>query len=411
MMKKLMGTVVAVLGALLVLVPSGAAGDGVTVTVQDGYSCDYGINIPFTRTGRSDSYTFEIYAGDTAAGAPEVRAEVEVHADSPVTVFLPLRYDVTGPSTHTLKVTAHVLPGREGLEREGVKTISFVTASTPTCGCAAGTAGAFYMGTGAAADPYWISSPQQFDHVRLHLGKSCRQVNDISLAVFDNFSPIPSFTGSYDGGGYVISEANITANAASLFGNPVNAQIENLGVRDSVFHGQRLAAAMGTFYGKVVVRNCFVEDCTFIAESTPYSYTGSISAGDDNTSDNKLNRIENCYASGLTIRGAYVGGISSEGNGGTKSIGCYTLIDSLSSTLKGGAITGYDINASACAWEYPNSAGVQYACGDKNNNGCFALTGAEFADQSKFTSQGWDFDTVWRMDGSLGRPVLRVFDH
>ena len=133
---------------LLPAVPVRAAGGGVTVTVQDGYSCDYGVDVPFTRSARTGSYTFALYPGEAMSGAPEVTAAVEITAAKQVNVHLPLRYDLAGPSTWTLQVTAHVAPGREAFDREASATGTFTTA--PTCGCPAGTAGAYYAGNGAS---------------------------------------------------------------------------------------------------------------------------------------------------------------------------------------------------------------------------------------------------------------------
>ena len=64
--------------SLALALPAGAAPSslGVTVEVLDGYSCDYGVDIPFTRSARTRDYTFALYAGSTAAGTPTVKAEV-----------------------------------------------------------------------------------------------------------------------------------------------------------------------------------------------------------------------------------------------------------------------------------------------------------------------------------------------
>ena len=70
---------------------------GVTVAVQDGYSCDYGVDIPFTRSARTQDYTFALYAGSTAAGTPTVKAEVTITPTAQVNVHLPLRHDAAAP--------------------------------------------------------------------------------------------------------------------------------------------------------------------------------------------------------------------------------------------------------------------------------------------------------------------------
>ncbi|WP_195283088.1 hypothetical protein [Harryflintia acetispora] len=376
-MKKLMGTVVAVLGALLVLVPSGAAGDGVTVTVQDGYSCDYGINIPFTRTGRSDSYTFEIYAGETAAGAPEVRAEVEVHADSPVTVFLPLRYDVTGPSTHTLKVTAHVLPGREAFDREGIVLKTFDT--TPSCGCAAGTAGAFYAGGGSEGSPYRVGTAAQLAHIQKHLKSHIRQTTNITLS--GSWTSLGDFAGVFDGGGYQIS--GLSSSTGGLFSKVYQGEVKNLNLVSPkiVANGITHIGAVCNLADQSSFSDCTVLGASITCTGNGYTYQGGLLGYSQQstltrckTTGSLSGRVTASTYSDLT-QGGMIGScqstvlngcLSGITFGGTVAVGGY-----YAGGMIGAAAYPVDVKMIGCHWERPARAGTYWdgaTVGDFNYN-------------------------------------------
>ncbi|WP_143533607.1 hypothetical protein, partial [Provencibacterium massiliense] len=125
---------------LAALFPTPAAA-AATVQVELGEAGSYGVQIPFTPSPRTERYTFSILED----GAEVFRAGVSASGDRS-DIYLPFAYDPSGLPEYTLRVTGHVLPGREGLDREaGVDT---PLAIPPSCGCPAGTAGAFYVGKG-----------------------------------------------------------------------------------------------------------------------------------------------------------------------------------------------------------------------------------------------------------------------
>ena len=111
---------IAMLAAALALPLASGAGaaqeEGVSVQVRDGYSCAYGIDVPFTRSPRTREYTFTVYPGEAAYGEPEVTADVTIEPAGTSTVHLPLRYDPVAPSSWTLTVAAHVEEQRTGLD-------------------------------------------------------------------------------------------------------------------------------------------------------------------------------------------------------------------------------------------------------------------------------------------------------
>lgn len=121
---------------------------------------------------------------------------------------------------------------------------------------ALGTAEAFAGGSGTAADPYLVSTPEQLNAVRQNLSGHYRQINDIDLSGHGNWKPIggdPSqsdpepFSGSYDGGHFEIAglkvdsqEANSYFDSIGLFASTDGATLSNIHVVDisiSAFRG------------------------------------------------------------------------------------------------------------------------------------------------------------------------------
>ena len=140
-----------------------AAADEARAAVQAG---EYGVNIPFTPSTRTDRYVFALYEG-TAADPQALLAREELTVQSARTVFLPAPISLTEPKTYTLTVTALPMPGREGLDRAATKSAALQTARV--CGHPDDT-GAFLMGDGSAQNPYRVARPAQLAHLPKHTG-------------------------------------------------------------------------------------------------------------------------------------------------------------------------------------------------------------------------------------------------
>ncbi|RGB68303.1 hypothetical protein [Provencibacterium massiliense] len=425
---------------LLPVVPADAAGTGITVTVREGYQCDYGVDIPFTPSPRTDSYTFALYEGNSTSGSPEVSAEVTV--PSAGTVHLPLRYDVSGPSTWTLSVTAHVRPGREAFDQESTATKVFTTA--PVCGCPAGTEGAFYAGDGSERSPYRVGTPWQLQHLNhtrhLAAGQHFRQTADLDFSSFGNWTPIgnatAAFTGNYDGDGYVISNLSCVQNGLDLeglFGLVGPAKIERMGIVDSQFIENKSTGTqlcMGAFIGQssdtTSLDQCYIKNCTI---SAPYASTLVRVGG---LVGQSLGAISDCYVVDSSVTGSgreddsfHVIGGGLLGTSWThlttapRTSRSYTLSTAVSrfSTSTMGVFCGATLVGSVdSSCFFTPTAGLNLGTGwSGSEEGLFSATQlmseAEFGNQSNFTAKGWDFSSVWRMDAALGYPVLRAFDH
>ena len=401
--------------ALIWSVPAGAAG-GAAVRVQEGYDCDYGVYIPFTPSPRTGSYTFALYEGEGTSGAPEVTAEVDTAGSARQTVYPPLRYDVSGPSTWTLEVTARAPAGREAFDREATLVKTFET--NPSCGCPAGTAGAFYAGDGSGKSPYQVGASEQLQHVNRHLGGSFRQVNHIDLSAYGSWTPIggnsyAAFSGTYDGGGYKITGFTVgnTMQYSGLFGLVSGAVIQNLGVQDYNVNApgsDYVAGLIGQIGNASSLRRCFSRGGTVRAGGD----TGPLVAyalGEAN------NTMEDCYVNGTVVIGgqkrtASAGGFNGNPFAFSTISNCYALPASVSCHYVGGFDSaGYSTVYANCCWS-TNIASYASAYNMKNPPGTRGYTTAQLTnpDLRATVYSGFDFDTVWIWDDHMGAPKLRV---
>ena len=169
------------------------------------------------------------------------------------------------------------------------------------------------------------------------------------------------FSGTFDGGGYLINGLYINNNSANrlyygLFGYVVGGTIKNLGVNGSVTGNQYIGGIVGS--GK----NCTIENCYNIGEIKGIEKIGGICGNIDFGSDAKfincynagyveafdnyaggitgfgyLSTIRNCYNIGNVTSGYYAGGIAGSGQGGHTIEYCYNGEGGI---VKGGAAGG-----------------------------------------------------------------------
>ena len=379
--------------SLCLLLGLSAAASGVTVEVQGGYSCDYGVDIPFTPSARTSRYTFALYAGGNAVGSPEVTAEVTIASAG--TVHLPLRHNLSGPSTWTLCVTAHPMPGREAFDREAMATKVFTTA--PTCGCPAGTAGAFYAGKGIAGSPFLVASSQQLRHIEAHLSAHYKQAGHIDCGGA-NWAPIghgyrntaaKAFTDVYDGDGYTVSNLNLsgTSMATGLFSTATGATFQNLGLKELSVYCNRnssesgdSAALVGATFGGTKIMRCWVEDTSVISAQ---DNSGGLSGFSDGTEI-----IEDCYTLRLSCQGWYGYGI---GYNSQSIKNCYVVSSYNNRAFIGGIAINTDHSAiQNCYW----LKGPTQAALSGTSVSCQALDSeSDFQTGNPFS--GWSA-SVWR---------------
>ena len=206
-----------------------------------------------------------------------------------------------------------------------------------------------WEGDGTEASPYIISSREQLYEMQEAMngtegaeleGKYFRQGANITLdkTVSNNFTPVKTFKGHYDGAGYTISGLNIDLSKDNL----------------------SRAALFGTLEGSATVKNVIVQNSTIIGASAA-AVAGYVSG---------TSRVENCHAlKDVVIDAAYwyAGGIVAYTNDGTPTIASCTSQASVHTfdNYAGGVIGRHD-NGSATGCIYlgnsiTHTKGTSYA--------------------------------------------------
>ncbi len=132
--------------------------------------------------------------------------------------------------------------------------------------------------------------------------------NTVDLSTATNIATYPQspigtarascFTGTFDGGGYTISNLAIdrgTSNGAALFGYTKGATIENLTVSGTSTGASYCSGIVGVSCGSLTMRNCVNK----VEVTSSSGNTGGVFGGTYNTSTEKITiLIENCTNSG-----------------------------------------------------------------------------------------------------------------
>ena len=163
-------------------------------------------------------------------------------------------------------------------------------------------------GDGSVNNPYIIAKPADLtllatrcntaDTNPTYAAKSYRQVCDIDMSGV-TFSPIGvtdplAFLGSYDGGGYTISNLNVkpstTTSPCALFGYVADATISNLTIKDMTNNStaERAAGFVGSAFN-VTITNCELDGKLTIRNLYCGGFVGHMEGG----------RIANCEVKGV----------------------------------------------------------------------------------------------------------------
>ena len=211
---------------------------------------------------------------------------------------------------------------------------------------------------------------------------------------------IPSFVGSLDGQGFVIS--NLTINLPGgdhigLFGYVCSTgQIRDLGIENVTISGNtEVGGLAGSIYGTITSCYC----------------TGNVSGSGDVgglVGENCSGTITSCYATGVVCGSSgWVGGLVGANSGTITS--CYATGVVCGSSPYVGGLAGYSVGQSACFWDTETSGqtiGVSYS----SSTGAAGKTTAEMKTLSTFTSAGWDFLNVWGIGNGQTYPYLKTFN-
>ena len=196
----------------------------------------------------------------------------------------------------------------------------------------------FAGGTGTAADPYQVSTPEQLSEVRNYGRKHFIQICDIDLGpatseggIYYNdgegWVPI-SLSGTYDGGGYAVKNIMINRPAAvgaqGLFSsNGEDSSVKNLGIKGGSISGRnQVGGVAGCTEGAII-------NCYNTAAISGTSSVGGVAGF--------ARKIENCYNTGTVSGTTSVGGVA----GGARFLvqGCYNA-GNVSGSISIGGVTG-----------------------------------------------------------------------
>ncbi|MDT0606832.1 T9SS type A sorting domain-containing protein [Croceitalea rosinachiae] len=247
----------------------------------------------------------------------------------------------------------------------------------------------------AAETQFWDDSDDNLD------GDLYNDPNDaISAGNNQGFSPIGNnsnrFMGLYDGNGSLITNLYIDRSSTNFVGfigyNQLGSELKNLGLIDVNITGDNVTGSLvGRNLGSI--DECFssgVVNAPILLggitganyQSITNSYTNVVTNGLGTqgglSGENATNNITNSYSTGLVNSSGFSGGL----NGYTDSFGFYPISSSF--------------------WDTEES-------NKSTSQGGVGKTTAEMQQQQTFTDAGWDFSTVWKLDGinNNGYPYLQ----
>ena len=163
------------------------------------------------------------------------------------------------------------------------------------------------------ADQYNATNPAVADAMK---GKYFKQDANIEFdkTVVNNFTPVKTFRGYYDGAGHTISGLNLNmkddVNNASLFGTMEdNSSVKNLIVAASSFKGLNAAPIAGFTNSTASIENCHtLKDVS--VEGTQFNAGGIVANAYDNST------VKQCTSHATVQGGFYGGGIVGNATGG-----------------------------------------------------------------------------------------------
>lgn len=164
----------------------------------------------------------------------------------------------------------------------------------------------FSGGGGSQSSPYLIETEDELYEIRNNRSAYYLQTKDIVLTKWQTgagWSPIPAFSGGYDGGGYLIKGLFINSNSTNigLFGELAGGVLKRIRLSDVSITGA--GSYVGTLLGRLtsgVILNCNVISGTVVGSGNYYGgFVGYVVGG----------VIQRCYNhADVTTSGDYCGG-------------------------------------------------------------------------------------------------------
>lgn len=258
------------------------------------------------------------------------------------------------------------------------------------------------QGAGTESNPYLISTPSDLQSINNNLTAYYELANDIDMSGYP-FTPIgrtyPFFSGHLNGKGFKVTNLRVvnssiqyTAFIARTNGGSVrNIGLENIYIESSM---DDVGGLIGLNSFSEVISNCYVTGVVK-QTNTSKSYTGGLIG-------RNLGTVENCYVDCTVSGGNSVGGLI----GWTIDYSpTYKIKNNYSkSAVSGVSKVGAFIGDQGTSTIYENNFYDSSISSNPVVTGITGKTSSQMQTQSTFT--GWDFATVWYMNGY---PALRVF--
>jgi hypothetical protein len=289
-------------------------------------------------------------------------------------------------------------------------------------------------GSGTEEDPYIVADLTDFLLFSLYMNnydKCFKQEADIDLVGLDFTQAIIApdwvsqnssfdgikFTGSYDGGGYAVSnytingiEGSVTNDYIGLFGYVDSGVVSNLTVFGSVIGGNCVGGLCGANSGEIhgCYVACSVSGNTSVGGLLGYNYSGGIydsyasgivSGGSEvgGLLGSNMGAVYDCYAIGSANGDQYVGGLLGYHHSGAIH-DCYANGIVAGCNDVGGLVGMNDSGSvSNCFWDINTS-------GKSTSAGGTGKTTLEMQTLATFSDAGWNLKDTWRM---YAYPVLQ----
>ena len=290
-------------------------------------------------------------------------------------------------------------------------------------------------GDGSVDNPYRIGTDTQLekfrDIVNTDMPVACAVLTaDIDLGNAP-WTPIPFYSGVFDGCGYTISGLNVTGGQdAGLFGSVAGsgALVRRLGVQGSVSASSATGSAFvggiaGTLTDHASISECWFEGSVHASVSDSASSSSGAFAGGIVGYSNYHCNVSNCYSVG-PVRAeaagdndiARAGGIAGYCEGETLLSFCYHAEGKITATAahmipRAGGIVGNYLNAPPVQCYYLTGTANSGVGNREDFEGVTdPLSADEFGKPGSFividSPDTWDFDDIWYMDKATARPRL-----
>ena len=202
----------------------------------------------------------------------------------------------------------------------------------------------YWEGEGTAQSPFLIKTIDQLEHMAFLFnngnanvqGKYFKQAANLTFdkTKENNFTPVNSFNGHYDGDGYVISGVNINASGTDKAGLFINVNdgstVKNIILGNSDIKGFGAAPIAYKLLGNAIVENCHVlKNVSAASTANAIQAEGNSAGGVVGYMTDGNQTVMNCTSqAAVSSPNSYAGGIIGVRNSGSVT-GCIYLGNSL----------------------------------------------------------------------------------